>query len=522
MGVLSRYLDTLLARVIILISIVLMFLNITNSYAQKRIPNNNTKTERLIDSVLKNDKIDSIPESSFPQNLDLNSQVTQKADFKVAEGNVEQPINYNALDSFRMDVPNKTIHLYGEAQVEHDNITLKAAYIQYNWEKGEALAYGVKDSSGRIIGKPEFTESGTFYLADELKYNFKTKKGKSKGLVTKQDEGFLHGGEVKSFGTDYFYSKKTKYTTCDYEHPHYYIEIKKAKVIKDKVVLGKPANLVIGNTRTPLVFPLGVFPLRKNRASGFLLPNDYGRSDAEGIYFLGMGYYFAINDYQDLTTRFDVYTSGTWGVDVNYNFIKKYKFRNSLNLDFNTSRRGQERQDPNSTVRRDINLRWNMTIDQKRLNNSNFSTSVNFVTRAYQENLNVVNDIERFIDQSYNSSISYSKWWPGKLPRLSISARHSQNTRTGAVNVTLPSLNFNVNSFTPFERKVQTGGAKWYERLNMTYGLRFENQIATGDSIFFSRQTLQDMRNGINHTANVSLPFKLFKYFNFKFRIQPY
>ncbi len=483
--------------------------------------NNDTIFEK--DSILEKLKKATFLDSSdisFPHNMDSNSDktnLTSAASYEIPNENIEEPINYNSIDSFWMDVPNKVIHLYGNAEVKYEDVTLKAAYIQYNWEKGEAWAFGLKDSSGNISGKPEFTESGSFYIADELKYNFKTKKGKSKGLVTKQSEGFLHGTEVKSFGEDYFYSKKAKYTTCDYEHPHFYIEVAKAKVVKDKVIVGKPANLVIADTRTPIILPLGVFPLRKNRTSGFILP-EYGRSDELGFFFTGMGYYWAINDYMDLTTTFDIYTRGNWGMDLRYKYLKKYRYSTDLSVDFNTTRTG-ERQDPNATApTRDFNVRWTMRIDPKRLHNSNFSANINFVTRAYQQNNLIDTDIERFIDNRYSSSISYRKRWPGKLPSLSIDASHNQNTQTHAVTIRAPSLTFNVGSFTPFKRKVQTGGVRWYEKVNLSYNLRMENRLETLDSLLREPETYRDMKNGIQQTGSVNLPFTLFKHFNFNWR----
>jgi hypothetical protein len=436
-----------------------------------------------------------------------------KETYKIAPNDLEKEVKYGAKDSFMMEVPLKLIHIYNKATVEHDNATLQSAYIKFNWDKSEAESYSYTDSLGRVFGKPFFTESGKDFMADELKYNFSTNRGKSKGLITTEAEGFLHGKEIKTFGDEYFYGKNVRYTTCDHEHPHFYIEVNKAKVVKDKLIVGKPANLVIGGMRTPFVLPMGVFPMPRERNSGFILPR-YGRTDQLGFFFTGMGYYWAINDFTDLTATANIYTRGTWGLDLRHVYVKNYKFRSDMNVAFNTTRSG-ERQNPNKpSPRRDFRIGWNMTIDQKSLHNSNFSSSINFATSSFRDNNLQNTDVDRIIDNTINSSLAYSKWWPGKLPRFSLNARHSQNINEGTISITAPSINFGVSSFSPFKRKSSIGQPKWYERMNFSYSTKLENQLNSVDSLMGKKETYRDMLNGMQHTASFSLPVTFFKHIN--------
>lgn len=56
-----------------------------------------------------------------------------------------------------------------------------------------------------------------------MSYNFETKKGKIKDVITKEGDGILHGEQVKRDSSNNFFVRHGKYTTCDLEHPHYYI-----------------------------------------------------------------------------------------------------------------------------------------------------------------------------------------------------------------------------------------------------------------------------------------------------------
>ena len=62
------------------------------------------------------------------------------------------------------------------------------------------FAVGIKDTSGISLGKPVFKEGSQEFEADELTYNFKTKKAFVKNIITKQDHGLLHSEFTKASG----------------------------------------------------------------------------------------------------------------------------------------------------------------------------------------------------------------------------------------------------------------------------------------------------------------------------------
>ena len=503
----------LLYRLIILSVFIVTSYNM-NGQSNHNISNNDTSFNKL-DTLTDTSKgiVGKKDSSNFQQSANFSGKVDQST-IKVSPDTLDAPIDYDAVDSFKVDLINKVIHLYGGAYVKYKEIELNAERIDFYFEANEVEAYGIYDSvTKKNIGNPVFNDAGNIYLAEHFRYNFKTKKGKSRGMVMKESEGFLHGTEVKSIGEDVLYGKKAKYTTCNMEHPHFYIEIDKMKVLKDKIIVGKPANLVIEDVRTPLWLPFGLFPLIKNRNSGFIQPQfvfTYSESVGYGIRDLGV--FWAINDKFGLTTKADVFTQGNYSIYALLDYKKRYGFSGNLDITY-LSRITGERQDPDfGGPSRSLNFRWNLTIDPKKLHNSNFSIRANIETRGFNRNL--IGEGDTYLNNTLSSSIAYSKNWPGKPFRLNLSANHNQNTSTHRINLTVPAFTFAVSNIRPFEGLSKTGNRKWYEDIYLNYNVRIDNRITGIDSTFFTRETVEEIRTGMKHTASIGTQLKLFKYIN--------
>ncbi len=196
----------------------------------------------------------------------------------------EDEIIKNANDSIKIDIVNEQIHLYGSAKIEYENIKINAGYIIIDWKTNIITANPLKDSIGEFIQKPYFQEGNDSFYANEIKYNFKTKKGIIKDINTKEGEGFILGKKVKKTNEDIFYFKKGDYTTCNHDKPHFSIRANKIKVIPGEKIITGPAYLRIFNFPTPLFLPFGYFPNNKEKSSGLIIPS-YGESANLGFFF---------------------------------------------------------------------------------------------------------------------------------------------------------------------------------------------------------------------------------------------
>lgn len=77
--------------------------------------------------------------------------------------------------------------------------------------------------------------------------------------------------------------------------------------------------------------------------------------------------------------------------------------------------------------------------------------------------------------------------------------------------MTLPKLSFNMGRIKPFERKKRVGPKRWYEDIQLSYSSLGENRINSYDSLLFTKDVFDDMRNGFRHEVPLSLNIKPFK-----------
>ena len=86
------------------------------------------------------------------------------------ESTLKTEVKYTARDSTVMEDEGNVVLMYGEAKVEYDDIKLEADYIRLDYTKNEIFAKGTIDSTQKKVGFPVFTQGGTTYDADSLRY----------------------------------------------------------------------------------------------------------------------------------------------------------------------------------------------------------------------------------------------------------------------------------------------------------------------------------------------------------------
>jgi hypothetical protein len=82
---------------------------------------------------------------------------------------------------------------------------------------------------------------------------------------------------------------------------------------------------------------------------------------------------------------------------------------------------------------------------------------------------------------------------------------HNQNSVTGLVNMNLPTANFNVITFYPFQKKESIGSPKWYEKLGVGYSGNLQNQFSFYDSTFNFKRMIDTMQWGAQHNIPISI-----------------
>jgi len=447
--------------------------------------------------------------SQYPNGFTIDSITGDTVPIvQTAGSDIAAEVKYSANDSLVFSLDGGTVELYGDAKIAYEDITLEAAYIRYEMDNNLVLANGLPDSSGVVAGNPKFADANNSFESKRLRYNFKTQKGYIEEVVTQAEGGFLHADQTKKQTNGHVHLKDGKYTTCDAEHPHFYIAITKGiSMPGDKIVSG-PAYIVLADVPLPLGIPFGFFPNSKTKTSGILIPK-YGEESRRGFYLREGGYYFAMNEYMDLRVTGDIYTNGTWGLRVGSNYKLNYRFSGNLNVKYFKNITGYKNIEGQYSVSKDYSIGWSHAQDSRANPNSSFRASVNLSSSSYDKNhTRNINSVMRSTKQS---SISYTKSFPNSPFNLSASLNHSQNSNTKQVNMTLPKVSLNMSRINPFKRKGGTGPRRWYEDIQFSYTSILENRVSTYDSLLFTSDVWNDMKNGYKHNIPLSLSIKPFR-----------
>ena len=421
---------------------------------------------------------------------------------------IEDIITHVAKDYTIQNAKDKTVKLYNEANITYTDIDLKAGIIVVDYIKNTLFAKGIKDSTG-YTQRPIFKQGNEESEQDSIVYNFKTKKALIYGLKTKQGEMFTFGKKTKRVNDSTIYVRDIKFTTS--EKLDYYIGTSKAKIIPGKKIIVGGSQLYLADVPTPIYLPFAYFPITQTSVSGFLIPAfDTGSSD-RGIGFQNGGYYFAISDYVDLALTGDAYTNGSWGFRASSNYNKRYRFNGTFNFTFENTINGIRGFDDYLKSNR-FNLRWTHNQDSKASPNSRFSASVNLgSSKFFRESQNQFN-VAQTQNNSFNSSVSYSKTFVGTPFNLNVSAQHQQNTNTEQITMTLPALSLNMNRIYPFAGK---GGVKKnpIQKMGFNYTLDGKYLINTTDDDFFTAKMFESARSGVQHRTGTNTNFKAFRHF---------
>jgi lipopolysaccharide assembly outer membrane protein LptD (OstA) len=494
---------------IVLLSIFLT-LGTCNIYSQdiskktKSIPANNTKNKAISAT---NDKKKS-------EAINTKTTDTIKKDTIKAKPLLEDKIRYNAKDYVRIEQKKKLITLYNKAELYHTDTELKSGIIVLNYEKDEVLAGRIKDSVGKLSQFPNFKQVENVIEPDSIRFNFKSGKALILNSRTDQGEFKVKAVLTKKENDSVYFLKGARFTTSkDIDNPEYYFQTSKVKIIPGKKVVTGLTHMVIANVPTPIALPFAFFPMSKETSiSGILLPS-YNDSNTRGFSLQNGGYYFALSDNYDLTVLGDYYTNGSYAMRFESSYAKRYSYRGNVNFRFENLI-NSERGYPDYSKQNIYNLQWSHSKDSKGSPNSSFSASVNMGSSKYfQQSINQSN-VGSNLNNTLSSSISYSKTFQGTIgSRLSLSATHSQNTQTSAINMTLPDLQYSVDRIYPFVGKdgVKKG---FFKNINLQYNMSGKNNFVTTDSLFFTKQMFDNALLGVQHTIPLSTNFKLFKHFS--------
>lgn len=489
---------------------------------------NVVRTDTVSDSIpmMKNDSIQETtqlntivtPDSLQRDTLRMDSIQTDTLStdtLKKRKAGIDSPVEYEASDSMVYDAATKLAYLYGKAKVNYLDMQLDAAKITMNMDSSMVHAEGKRDSTKRdgLDGKPIYKQGSDQYDSERMSFNFKTKKGFIQNVSTTQGDGFLVSEKSKRTDDGTLYLEHAKYTTCDAEHPHFYLKLSRAKVRPGKETVFGPAYLVVEDVPLPLAVPYGFFPFNKKYSSGFVMPS-YGDETSRGFYLRDGGYYLALSDYMDLKLLGEIYTKGSWGISAETNYRKRYRYNGNFYFSYLRTVEGEKNM-PDYSVTKSLKIQWTHSKDSKANSNTTFSARVNFASENYEKkNLESMYNPLSYTQSTRASSVSFSHTFQNIGLTISGSTNLTQNMRDSSIAVTLPDLSISLARFYPFRRKHSVGKERWYEKISVSYTGQLSNSITTKENKLLKSNLIKDWSNGMQHRVPIDATFQLFKYIN--------
>ena len=388
-----------------------------------------------------------------------------------SQDDIDAIVYTNAADSLYFDVKNKRMHLYGDGNIKYKTTELKSADITVDFATSDLSAMGALDSLGiELLDTPILTEAGETYEGTEINYNFKSQQGLISMAKNSSGDKTYTGEKVKKVDKNIFFIEHGKFTTCDADTPHYYFSASRMKVLQGDKIIAKWIFMNVGGVPIPIPLPWGVFPNKSGRASGIIAPS-YGFENTLGYYLRNLGYFWATNEYMDVTLTGDYYFKGGYGMRSRVRYRDRYLYDGNVNGGFSKRITG-ETYDPDYTE----NLEWNINVNH----NQKFTPTMQLVARLqFLSNdylsLNSPNLKDR-VQNDITSNATLSKRWDGSGTNLTINYNRTQNLENGDINEDLPSLTFTKNVAYPFKGSSAQGKSMdWYEYVGYSYTGKFRN-----------------------------------------------
>jgi hypothetical protein len=284
---------------------------------------------------------------------------------------------------------------------------------------------------------------------------------------------FLRGDIAQDSSSSRLFAASSEITSCDLPVPHYYFEAKEVKWTASHFIVARPAVLYVRDV--PILWLPFIFQdTRPGRRSGILVPqfglNDIVRpTPGYSRQFTNIGYYWAPNDYFDLTGKLDWFANRytTFGMLGSYRWLDRFMTGN-----FQLSRT------LNSGGSRGTTIRWN---HQQAFNlNTSLNLQLDYSTNTTQLSDNAIDPLLN--TRTISSSLNFSR--RQRWGTIALGASRRQEITSGQVNMTLPQL-----SITPKPLDI-TRSITWTPTVSLT------NTVNTGQiqplSIFGADSVLTD------------------------------
>jgi hypothetical protein len=385
----------------------------------------------------------------------------------------EGQVNFQASDSLTFTFKeDRIVTLYGSASVNHASGQLEAGKVTMNLDQN--LVSADTQTPDDTLSQPVLTRDNEQVRSNSIDFNYETEKGRFEVARIGVQDGNLIGTKVKNTSPHVVYLEDAIYSTCQLDHPHYYIQADRMKVVDQEEVFFERARLFILDIPYPLIFPFGYLPGKfDQKQSGLLEPTyAYQQRQQRGIGLQNLGWFQYFNDYLTAQASGDIFTSGSYYIDGRANYRIRNRLNGNIQIGYSKENSGLEPTDPDYTS--NTQKRLSISHSQELSPYASLNASINLRTSDYFKRNSYNPDDRAKTDAS--SNINYRYRHPENIYNFDVSIRQNQNFATNVTRVSGPDMNFSLKQFSPFAQQQQTGqDSKWYETISVRYQNSFDS-----------------------------------------------
>ncbi len=396
------------------------------------------------------------------------------------QGGAPQPeqegqINFQAKDSLIFVFDKERIAtLYGSSSVNHTSGQLNAGKISLNLDRH--LVNAATQTPEDTLSQPVLTRENDKVRSNSIAFNYQTEKGRFEVARVNVQDGQLIGTKVKNTERHVVFLENAIYSTCELDHPHWYIKADRMKIVNEEEVFFQRARLYILDIPYPLIFPFGYVPGKLDQKQSGLLEPTYAfqQQESRGLGLQNFGWFQYINDFVVGQASIDIFTSGSYYVDARSSYRKREIFDGSVQLGYSREQQGLEPTDPDFSTSVQRSLRINHSQDFSPY--ASINADINLRTQDFFRRNSY--DRDQRAERSTGSSINYRYRQPENQYNFNISIRQSQNFNTNVTRLSGPNASFSLKQFSPFTSdQVTQGQSPWYENISIRYQNNFESNF---------------------------------------------
>lgn len=335
----------------------------------------------------------------------------------------------------------------GNVEVHYRNIKVFADRAEINTETKDIHAAG-----NVLIQFPEETISG-----DEIRFNLDSTEGVlEKGFGMLKPNVFYEAENIERRNADVYSFHDAKMTYCTQPVPRWKFSCSRANIKKNDYM--EMWNSVLYIKKIPVFyFPYLRYPLGKERATGFLMPQ-VGFSGPKGASY-SQSFFWAIQRNMDTTFNLDIFAKRGLGGGLEYRYLFSGGVGGQLNLYYFNYKKEQGEAAPSGAYLFRLKHNQPLPFNFNLVADIDYSSSFNFL-REFD------NDFRRAVVSNRRSEVYLSRAWSyfnlnARVSRFETYFRESDNS---VVSYSLPAISFSSSKmklFSPLYFSFSSSFNRW-------------------------------------------------------------